>query len=49
MATFLTITQNGFNFNVHEADKLKPDEEWGIERVAAKFTKETPYSTVKIK
>lgn len=35
MATFLTITQNGFNFNVHEADKLKSDEEWGIERVAA--------------
>lgn len=35
MATFLTITQNGFNFNVHEADKLKADEEWGIERVAA--------------
>lgn len=35
MATFLTITQNGYNFTVHEADTLKSDEEWGIERVAA--------------
>lgn len=35
MATFLTITQNGYNFTVHEADTLKSDEEWCIERVAA--------------
>lgn len=35
MATFLTITQKGFNFTAHEADKLKQDEDWSIERVAA--------------
>lgn len=35
MATFLTITQNGYTFIAHEADKLKSDEEWSIERVAA--------------
>ena len=35
MATFYTITQKGFNFTLHEADKLKKDEEWSIERVAA--------------
>ncbi len=35
MATFLTINQKGFNFTAHEADKLKQDEEWSIERVAA--------------
>lgn len=35
MAKFLTITQNGFTFTVHDADKLVADEEWGIERVSA--------------
>lgn len=35
MAKFLTITQQGYNFIVHDADKLIADEEWGIERVAA--------------
>lgn len=35
MAKFLTITQQGYNFTVHDADKLIADEEWGIERVAA--------------
>lgn len=32
---FLTITQRGYNFIVHDADKSVKDEEWGIERVAA--------------
>lgn len=35
MAKFWTITQNGYNFIVHDADKLVADEEWGIERVTA--------------
>lgn len=35
MATFLTITQKGYTFIAHEADKMKTDEEWSIERVAA--------------
>lgn len=35
MAEFWTITQKGFNFIRHNADKLVEDEEWSIERVAA--------------
>ena len=35
MAEFWTITQTGFNFIRHNADKLVEDEEWSIERVAA--------------
>lgn len=35
MAEFWTITQKGFNFTWHSADKLVEDEEWSIERVAA--------------
>ena len=35
MAEFWTITQKGFNFIRHNADKLVRDEEWSIERVAA--------------
>lgn len=35
MAEFWTITQKGFNFTRHNADKLIEDEEWNIERVAA--------------
>ena len=35
MAKFLTITQKGYTFTVHDADKLVRDEEWDIERVAA--------------
>jgi hypothetical protein len=35
MAEFWTITQKGFNFICHNADKLVEDEEWSIERVAA--------------
>lgn len=35
MAKFLTITQTGFTFCVHDADKMVADEEWEIERVAA--------------
>lgn len=35
MAKFLTITQKGFTFIVHDADKNIRDEEWTIERVAA--------------
>lgn len=35
MAEFWTITQTGFNFIRHTADKLVEDEEWSIERVAA--------------
>lgn len=35
MAKFLTITQKGFNFTAHDADKMIADEEWSIERVAA--------------
>lgn len=35
MAEFWTITQKGFNFIRHTADKLVEDEEWCIERVAA--------------
>lgn len=35
MAEFWTITQKGFTFIRHNADKLVEDEEWSIERVAA--------------
>jgi len=35
MAEFWTITQKGFTFIRHTADKLVADEEWTIERVAA--------------
>lgn len=35
MAEFWKITQTGFTFIRHNADKLVPDEEWTIERVAA--------------
>lgn len=35
MAEFWTITQKGFKFIRHNADKLVEDEEWSIERVAA--------------
>lgn len=28
MAKFLTITQTGFTFCVHDADKMVADEEW---------------------
>lgn len=35
MAKFLTITQKGYTFTVHDADKLVRDEEWNIERVAS--------------
>lgn len=35
MAKFLTITQKGYTFTVHDADKLVRDEEWNIERVSA--------------
>lgn len=35
MAKFLTITQKGYTFQVHDADKLVADETWTIERVAA--------------
>jgi hypothetical protein len=35
MAKFLTITQRGYTFVVHDADKLIADEEWTIERVAS--------------
>lgn len=34
-AKFLTITQKGYTFIVHDSDKSVPDEEWSIERVAA--------------
>ena len=35
-AKFLTITQRGFDFIVHDSsDKTIPDEKWSIERVAA--------------
>lgn len=32
---FLTITQQGYDFLVHDADKSVKDETWSIERVAA--------------
>lgn len=35
MAEFWTISQKGFTFTKHTADKLVKDEEWSIERVAA--------------
>lgn len=35
MAKFYTITQKGFTFTCHDADKMVEDEEWTIERVAA--------------
>lgn len=35
MAEFWTITQKGYTFNWHNADKLIADEEWSIERVAS--------------
>ena len=35
MAKFLTITQRGFYFTVHDADKNVADETWTIERVGA--------------
>ena len=34
-AKFLTITQKGYTFIIHDSDKAVPDEEWSIERVAA--------------
>lgn len=34
-AKFLTIAQEGYDFIVHDADKLVNDERWGVERVAA--------------